>query len=438
MKISVIGLGKLGLCIAACFASKKHTVLGYDKNKEVISQVSNNLLPVNEPGLKQLLKKARSNFHIMNSVADCVLNSNITLIIVPTPSDPKGRFTNKYIEDVLRKISPILKNKKTFYVIDIISTIMPASCDLVFKPLLEKLTGKVCGRDFGLVYNPAFIALGSAIRDFLNPDLVLIGASDRLSAALIRKLFKTTCNSVPSYAVMSLVNSEITKLSINCYITMKISFANELATICSKVPGADVDIITNALGADSRIGRKSLKGGLGFGGPCFPRDNRAFSAFAKSYGIKTELAKATIKVNISQIKNLTNLVLKSIPKTNGSISVIGLSYKPKTPVIDESPAVKLIYELLKRNMRVIVYDALAIDNIKACFGDIIHYATSVKNCFVQSSVCIITTPDNEFKIINENYIVHNPTTIIDCWRIIDPSKLGNKVKYIPFGKLSTY
>ena len=176
-----------------------------------------------------------------------------------------------------------------------------------------------------------------------------------------------------------------------------------------------------------------LTGGLSYGGPCFPRDNRAFDAFADRYGINARLAKTTDEVNRFQTDHLVNLVMENISDTNAA-SVLGVAYKRNTPVIEESPAVKLIEELLKKNIQVMVYDPLAMDNVRAHFGDNILYASSMKNCMAHSSVCVITTPDKEFKAIDESYIVHNPTTIIDCWRILESEKSGKKVRYIALGK----
>jgi len=184
MDISVVGLGKLGLCTATCFASNGHNVIGVEKNLNFVEQLQNRKCPIKETGLEELLQKSWDNLTITADIEKAVMNSDITLIIVPTPSKPDGRFTNEYLEAVLKTIGPILKKKDKFHVVDIVSTVMPGSCDKVFKPLLEESSGKVCGKDFGLVYNPEFIALGSVIHDFLNPDMVVIGASDNNSANL--------------------------------------------------------------------------------------------------------------------------------------------------------------------------------------------------------------------------------------------------------------
>jgi UDPglucose 6-dehydrogenase len=233
---------------------------------------------------------------------------------------------------------------------------------------------------------------------------------------------------------MSIVSAEITKISLNSYVTMKISFANTLANICEAIPEANIDDITRALGADKRISPYYLKGGLSYGGPCFPRDNRAFSAFARKYNAQSYLAQATDEVNRFQIQHLSELVLKHAPQNNNAVAILGLTYKANTPVIEESPAINLIRELLKKDKEIIVYDPLAMENTRGFFGDNILYASSVKDCLAHAAVCVITTPDAQFKKIDRSYITHKPMLIIDCWRILDPDKLGPKVKYFSVGK----
>jgi UDPglucose 6-dehydrogenase len=196
-----------------------------------------------------------------------------------------------------------------------------------------------------------------------------------------------------------------------------------------------VDAITKALGADKRISPYFIKSGPPFGGPCFPRDNKAFIAFAKKYRCDAKLAKATDEVNQYQITNLIEMALRNLsPSKDRHVSILGLSYKTNTPIIEESAAFRIIPELLKQSVKVTVYDPMAMGNARLVFGDTIDYANSVKDCISHSSLCIITTPEDEFRKMDDTLITHNPFTIIDCWRILDPSKFGKTVKYIAIGK----
>ena len=435
MKLSVIGLGKLGACSAACFAYKGFEVIGVDINKDYVDAINNGKAPVYEPRLQEIIDASDGRLKATQEYEEAIKESDITFLIVPTPSRGDGHFSDRYLQDALKQLSGTLKKiNKKHHLFVITSTVSPGTTEEKLIPLIESVSGKKLNKDFGVSYNPEFIALGSVIRDFLNPDMVLIGESSKFIGDKLEEIYRAVCENKPHIARMSLISSEITKISLNSYITMKISYANTLANICEAIPNANIDDITMALGADKRIAPYYLKGGLSYGGPCFPRDNRAFAAFAKKYGIDAKLARTTDEVNEFQIKHLADLVLKYIPNGNSAVSVLGLSYKPNTPVIEESPAVKLIEELLKKDKEIIAYDPLAMEYIRAHFGDNIFYASTIKDCISKSSVWIITTPNDEFKSINSSHIIQNPTIIIDCWRIFDPSKFDDRVKYVAIGK----
>jgi UDPglucose 6-dehydrogenase len=438
MKLSVIGLGKLGACSAACFASKGYEVIGVDINKNSVDAINQGKAPLYEPKLQELISVSKGKLTATQDYEKALKESEITFLIVPTPSSQDGHFSDKYLQDALRHLAQAFKGKSGYHIFVVTSTVSPGTTEGNLIPLIESISGKQLKRDFGVCYNPEFIALGSVIHDFFNPDMVLIGESHPFAGDRLEEIYKRVCEKKSYLARMSIVSAEITKLSLNSYVTMKISFANALANICEAIPGAEIDKITSALGADKRISPYFLKGGLSYGGPCFPRDNRAFAAFAEKYGGNAWLAKTTDEVNQFQIKHMVERLLKLISETkSNSVSILGLTYKPNTPVIEESPAIKIIEELLKqKEMEVVVYDPLAMDNARAYFGEKVAYASSVEECFSRTSVCVITTQADEFKLINERYIAHNPTTIIDCWRLFDPSKFSNKVTLIALGRAS--
>lgn len=436
MKLSVIGLGKLGACSAACFAAKGFEVIGVDINNEYVDSINNGKAPVYEPRLQELITSAKDRLKATHDYDDAIRNSDITFLIVPTPSKPNGHFSDQYLRAALEPLSLALKkSQKPYHLFVITSTVSPGNINEDLIPLIEKLSGRKVNQDFGICYNPEFIALGSVIHDFLNPDLVLIGESSRSAGDRLEEIYKRVCENQPHVARMSLVSAEIAKISLNAYVTMKISYANTLAAICEQIPDADIDAITGALGADKRISPYYLKGGLAFGGPCFPRDNRAFISFAGKYGCEAKLAEATDTVNQSQVHHLAELVLKNLaPAPDRSVSILGLAYKANTPVIEESAAVKLIGELLKENVKIVVYDPLAMDQARLQFGESVAYAESVRDCVSRSPLWVITTPAYEFNALDDSVITHNPTTIIDCWRVVDPSSFQKKVTYIAVGR----
>ena len=419
MNVSLIGLGKLGLCSAACFASKGHHVIGVDSNEAHVSALAEGQCPINETGLKALLTDCRSHLEFTTDYDHAVRSTDITLIIVPTPSDAEGRFSNAYVESVLDRIGPALKAKKAFHIVDVVSTVMPTSCERLFIPRLEKLTGKTCGRDFGLVYNPEFIALGSVIEDFLHPDMLLIGASDGRSSQAVSELYASTVENSPHYAQMDLTNAEITKLTLNCYVTMKISFANELAGVCESIPGGNVDVVTAAVGSDSRVGRRYLKGGLGFGGPCFPRDNLAFQRCAEDADSQVHLSPRVVNVNAEVVNRLFTMIGEHAP-TGATVALLGLSYKPGTHIIEESQSVMLAAELLNAGYTVRMHDPQALDSTSEALAGRGIYCNDPYDAASGAAVVVVLTDWPEYRHLAidklEQRVAPAPL-LVDCWRL---------------------
>lgn len=434
MNISVIGLGKLGLCTAACFAAKGHRVVGVDFNSGHIAKLQAGKCPIPESGLPELLDTARANMVFTTDYTKAVRETDVTLIIVPTPSNPDGAFSNAYLEAVLKELGPELKKKDGFHIIDIVSTVMPGSCDTVFRPLLEGLSGKICGKDFGLVYNPEFIALGSVIRDFLHPDMVLIGASDAYSGKTVRDLYATMVQNSPQYAVMNLINAEIAKLSLNCFVTMKISFANELAALCASTPGADVDTVTTALGADSRIGSKYLKGGLGFGGPCFPRDNRAMQHFAATKGFDLRLSPAVTQVNDDVVDRLFTTITGLVAQP-GPVALLGLAYKPGTHIVEESPAVILAHRLAKAGYELRLHDPLAVKLPNQELNELGQLCGSPYQAAEGARIVALMTQWTEYASLDWPRLEQTAGPapwLMDCWRVARGT-LFHRFSYLALG-----
>jgi UDPglucose 6-dehydrogenase len=256
----------------------------------------------------------------------------------------------------------------------------------------------------------------------MNPDMLLIGESDAYSGSILVGIYAATCENTPKIACMNTVNAEITKLSINTYITAKISYANMLARICEKVPGADVDTVTQAVGMDSRIGSKYLKGSLSYGGPCFPRDNLALSHLADKVGAPADLAKTVDAFNRSQIKWLADLVGKQVGATVG---ILGLTYKPGTDVVEEAAGTLLAQELISRGAHVVVYDPAYKSH---------PHAVSFQTLMQTSDVIVVCTQWPEFNVIPDDaWSQGNPKIVIDCWRMLPHLKQNPNVTYVGLG-----
>ena len=435
MKLSIVGLGKLGAPLLAVMAHKGHTVVGVDVNPDSVAAVDQRKAPVREPGLQALMDANRERISATLSYDDAVLATDATFLIVPTPSDPDGRFSLRYVMEAVEHIGRALRKKQQWHLVVLSSTVMPGSVGGTLLPALERLSGKRCGVDFGLCYNPEFIALGSVIHDMLHPDMILIGESDARSGAILEELYKGVCESNPRINRMNFVNAELTKLSVNTFVTTKISYANMLAQVCETLPGADSEVVCAAIGCDARIGSKYLKSALGYGGPCFPRDNLAFSALARGNGAPALLAEATDETNRRQAPRLSEMILARLPE-GGTVGILGLSYKPDTDVIVESQGVELAKHLSRAGVRVVAYDPVAMENARWALKDQITFASSAAECAGTADVVAITTPWPEFKSLSPESFKRGASlpVLVDCWRLLPRQKFEGLVDYLVLGR----
>ena len=432
--ISIIGLGKLGAPLAAALAGRGCRVIGVDVDINKIRLINEGKAPVYEPGLQELLSLNRGRLTATDDYEFAIANSDVTFIVVPTPSNEQGDFSLRHVLPACEAIGQALHGKADFHLVVLTSTVLPGATEGEVKPTLERHSGKRCGEEFGLCYSPEFIALGSVIRDFLNPDFILIGESDPYSGELLATFYKEVCENDPPIARMNFVNAELTKIALNSFITMKITFANMLARICERLSGADVDVVTRALGLDSRIGSKYLKGAIGYGGPCFPRDNKAFSYLARQVGASATLAEATDTMNREQVIQLAEIVRRCLPN-DGKVAILGLSYKPNTDVVEEAQGLELARLLAQEGIPVIVYDPAAMENAKVVLGDSVTFAPSLEVCVRGVDVIVITTAWEEFRHIEPNWLADSTRCpiLVDCWRILDPVRYRKVANYLTLG-----
>jgi UDPglucose 6-dehydrogenase len=428
--ISVIGLGKLGACIAACFAHKGFEVIGADVSAKTVELVNQGKAPVTEPQLAEMMAGAHERLRATQDVAQAVIDSDVTLIVVPTPSTPEGGFSIDFVIEAARSIAQGLKAKKGYHLVVLTSTVLPGSTEYGMMPVLERESGKQAGKDFGVCYSPEFIALGQVIKDFLNPEFLLIGEHDERAGKMLAETYLAVCNNAPTIARMNLVNSELTKISVNAYVTMRISFANMVAAISEQLPGGDVDIVTGALGLDTRIGSRYLKGAVAFGGPCFPRDNQALAYLAGQLGQSGALSEAVHAYNDSSNRRLAERVLEVLPK-GGTVAVLGLSYKPDSNVIDEAPGFLLAKSLVESGATVKVHDAMAMDSVRRVLGDKVTYAASADEAIAGSDVVVITNPDKAYAAL-QLASIPRATIVIDAWRLLR-KQAGDSPNYVGLG-----
>jgi len=422
-RVSVVGLGKLGAPLAAVLASRGFTVVGLDVNKTFVDAMNAGKMPIVEPQLNELIAANKERLSATMDANEAIQNSDASFVIVPTPSDSTGFFSNRFVLQAMETLGKALRNKKGYHMVVITSTVMPGTMAAEIAPALEAASGRKIGPELGLCYNPEFIALGSVVRDMLYPDSILVGQSDPKAGDMLATIYLQMCETKPPVQRMNWVSAELTKISVNTYVTTKISYANMLADICDRLPGADVDVVTKALGADTRIGSKYLKGAMGYGGPCFPRDNVAFAALARKLGARADVAEATDRINNFQIERLSNLVAK-FAKAGTRIALLGLSYKPQTPVVEESHSVKLAASLADAGYVVVVHDPLAQDAALAVLGDKVVGASSLEGAVRECDLLIVGTGWPQYKDIDPAWCKRDGQrlTVLDLWRTLPAEK----------------
>ncbi|UYN97357.1 MAG: nucleotide sugar dehydrogenase [Enhydrobacter sp.] len=437
-RVNVVGLGKLGAPLAAVLASRGFNVIGLDVNKTLVDAMNGGKMPIIEPQLNELIAANKARLSATMDADDAVHSTDASFVIVPTPSDNTGFFSNRFVLQAMETLGKALRKKSGYHMVVITSTVMPGSTGGEIKAALEIASGRKVGADLGLCYNPEFIALGSVVRDMLFPDSILIGEGDSKAGDMLETIYRQLCENKPPVQRMNWISAELTKISVNTYVTTKISYANMLADICDRLPGADVDVVTKALGADTRIGAKYLKGAMGYGGPCFPRDNVAFAALARKIGARADVAEATDRINHYQVDRLSGLVAK-FAKSGTRIAILGLSYKPQTPVVEESHSVKLAMKLADAGYVVTVHDPLAQDEALHVLGDKVVGASSLDGAVRDCDLLIIGTGWPEYKAIDPTWCRRSGDqrlTILDLWRTLPADKFNNvaDVIYLGYGR----
>ncbi len=425
-RVSVVGLGKLGSPIAAALAHRGFTVVGVDTDGSKVDAINRGEPTVFEPGFPELLGRTGGRLCATTDTAAAIRVTDATMVIVPTPSHPAGSgdaagsFSLKFMLPVCQTIGQALRKKDAYHVVVITSTVMPGHTDGPIRETLELYSGKKAGRDFGLCYSPEFVALGSVIRDFLHPDLVLIGQCDDRAGAALESIALRAAVTRPGVARMNPVNAELAKLAVNTYVTTKITYANMLASICGRLPGADVDVVTQAIGLDSRIGRKYLKGAIGYGGPCFPRDNVAMSALARSIGAQADLAEAVDAANRRGVERLASLVRSQI-EPGDTVAVLGMAYKPDTDVVEQSQGLQLAAALADGEMSVIVHDPAAMPMARRVLHGSVRYATDLADAVRAADAVVVATAWPEYVGMDPAVLARpqRRRVVIDCWRCLD-------------------
>jgi len=356
--ITIFGVGKLGLCFALNLEHVGYSVLGVDVHPAYVDSLNSKTLTSPEESVEAMLK-ASKNFTATTDVEEGLEYSDTLFVLVATPSLENGKYDHSQID---RLADQLIERGRQESPKDLIigCTTMPGYCD--------QLQDKLAEYNYKVSYNPEFIAQGTIIRDQQYPDMVLIGSPDEKSAARLVKIYDDMTLNTPKMFTMSPLSAEICKISLNCFITTKIAFTNMIGDLATKV-GAEPQRILNAIGADTRVGAKCTMYGYGYGGPCFPRDNRALGIYAKEQDCSIHISDATDKCNEEHLKFMIDSF------AGDEITIESVTYKPQSVMIEESQQLAYAVGLAKKGVKVTVLDKPeVIDQVKAIYGDLFTYA----------------------------------------------------------------
>lgn len=421
---SVIGLGRIGAPLAACLASRGVEVIGVDVDAAKVDAVNAGVAPVAEPGLGGLIGRARGSLRATRSTREAVLATDATFITVPTPGRADGTLSLRHLHQACSAVGEALRFKPEYHVVGITSTVMPGTTAGPLTTAIAEASGKRAGAELAVSFVPEFVALGTAIEDFLTPDFVLIGEGDPASGRLLEDLFRRVCESEPPVIRTSLVAAELAKLAVNAFLATKITFANVLAQICERLPGCDVDAVTSVVGCDSRIGPRYLTGAMAFGGPCLPRDTVALAALARTHDASPELAEAALETNRALLDRLVGLVRANLPG-GGRAAVCGLAFKAGTDAVEDAPGAILARRLADAGIPVIAFDPMVSDQTRAGLGRGIELAPTLEHCVAAADVVVLCTPES-LAGLDPSALGREGgrTVVIDCWRSADPARVS--------------
>ena len=402
-RIAVIGLGKLGISMAAVYASKGFEVLGIDISKEAVQAANTGVLLTPEPRVPELLNANKSRLKF-STLFDDIENTEMSFIIVPTPTKKGERgFANDYVVAAIRAMGPALKRRKDYHVVVITSTVMPNAMNNVIRSALEVATGKKVGRDIGLCYNPEFVALGTVVKDMLHADIQLIGESDKRAGKALTGFHRSILPDVPIHR-MTFKEAELTKLLLNVALSSRITYANLVGRIADSL-GCDAHKILDAITDDIRIGKRYMRPGSPVEGPCLVRDVKALTEVLDICKIPSDLPQAMTNENAYLIRHVRNLLLAEGPCR---VAILGWSYKPGTPLTDESAAFPIAEMLLNAGCNVNGYDPEA--PIKTEGVDVYDNAI---DCIKFADKIYVHTPWPEFAKIPKEKL--RGKIIVDYW-----------------------
>ena len=421
-KISVIGLGFVGLSLATTSAGKGFDTIGVDVDSKKIERLKAGKPDFFEPDMEAMLKESirRKKVHFTTDIGYALQNSEITFLTVGTPlKDGSDKVDLSYVKNAVQRIAASLKGKKTFHLLAVKSTLPPMTTESLILPVFKDM---IEDKRMDVVVNPEFLREGFAMADILKPHLIVIGSNRRHSSLILDKYYRNFYETLPEIIYTSIPTAEMIKYTNNAFLATKISFINSISNICQNIPDCDVNTVAHAIGKDSRIGPLFLQAGPGFGGSCLPKDLTSLIALSQEIGETPELFKAVKDVNDKQFMNIIAMMKDQGTLVEGNtVAVLGVAFKKDTDDIREAVSVRVVEKLLAHKLRIRVHDPMALKNFRRIFGTKISYSKSPAECLEGSDCCVILTDWSVYKDLRPQDFLKQMRTsnIIDARRVLN-------------------
>ena len=445
--VSILGTGFIGLCSAACFADKDIKVLASTHNTKKAQMINDGIAPFFEANLQEMMddikKKKPELLQCITDPIKAVLDTDISMITQGTPMREDKSIDLSYIESTAKEIGEALKQKDKYHLVVVRSTVVPGTTRNLVSKIINEVSGKEPGKDYGLCMQPEFLAEGRSIEDTLHPDRIVIGEFDEKSGSMLQEFYEyfyaTHLKNCPILR-MNLESAELVKYGNNCLLATKISYANEFANFAELVPNVDIVQVMKGVGLDYRINHRFLGAGVGFGGSCFHKDVNAIKAWSKSQGYTSRLLEAVLGINDDQAIHIVDLAEELAGKLAGKkVTLLGLAFKPGTDDMRQAPSIRVVNELIKRDIIDITgFDPKAKETAKEVFGEKVKYADSIEEALKESECALIITDWDEFKNLKpEDFKKHMKTpNLIDGRRIYNYKTFNKSLPFRALGHVN--
>ena len=432
MHIAVIGTGYVGLVTGACFAEFGVDVTCVDVDVDKVDKLANGIIPIYEPGLDKIVEKnaAAGRLHFTANITAAVEQAQVVFLAVGTPPQEDGSPDMSYYQQAALDVAGAMNGYKVL----VTKSTVPVGTG---KWLQEFVAANLKIRtEFGVASNPEFLREGAAITDFMRPDRVVIGSNEPRAIEVMKELYRPLYLIETPIVITSLEAAELIKYAANAFLATKITFINEIANLCDAI-GCDVHDVARGMGMDNRIGRKFLHPGPGYGGSCFPKDTRALTTVADQFGVETRIVDAVIEANERQREAMIPKIEKLVGDLNGkTIGVLGLSFKPETDDMRESPAIDIINEMIKRGAKVKAFDPVAMGEARHYLPEI-EYALDEYDAINGADALVIITEWNQFRALDMEKVksLLNAPRIADLRNIYEPEDMREMgFEYVGVGR----